>query len=324
MAVTETLTGSGTWTVPIGITSLDDVVAIGGGGAGTDATSTTSSGAGGGGGEAVHATSYSVTPGSGLTYSCGPGGASSGADGASTTFDGLTIAATGGTGGTGGGGGGAGGSGGTGQPGGSGGGTDAGGGSPIFGGGGGGGGGGDGASGAGGAGAGGGSGGAGGTGGGASFGIDAGGAGGSSHNNANAANGTAPGGGGAGGGSDGVSALYAGGLGAAGIIYLRYTPPTPVPVHVSPTGGTTAGGTNVTITGTGFSTGCTVTFGGVAATGVTVVSETSITCTTPAHAAGLVNVVVTDLDSTSGTLTNGFAYFSTGGGTSGSRIFTGM
>jgi RHS repeat-associated protein len=48
---------------------------------------------------------------------------------------------------------------------------------------------------------------------------------------------------------------------------------------------------------------------------VTVVSSTSITATTPAHAAGAVNVAVTDSNG-NGTLTNGFTY-STGGGSIG-------
>ena len=65
---------------------------------------------------------------------------------------------------------------------------------------------------------------------------------------------------------------------------------------ISPTSGTTAGGTPVTITGTGFLAGATVSLGGTAATGVTVVSSTSITATTAAHAAGAVSVVVTNTD----------------------------
>jgi hypothetical protein len=92
--------------------------------------------------------------------------------------------------------------------------------------------------------------------------------------------------------------------------------PTPIVTAVSPTSGTTAGGTSVTITGTGFLSGATVGFGGTAATGVTVVSGTSITVSSPAHAAGAVNVVVTNNDGQSGTLTNGYTYTSsTGGGT---------
>src|SRR5687767_9213106 len=83
---------------------------------------------------------------------------------------------------------------------------------------------------------------------------------------------------------------------------------TPTVTAISPSSGTTSGGTSVTITGTGFLTGATVTLGGTAATNVTVVSSTSITATTPAHAAGTVDVVVTNTDSQSGTLTNGFTY----------------
>jgi hypothetical protein len=79
---------------------------------------------------------------------------------------------------------------------------------------------------------------------------------------------------------------------------------------VSPTSGTTAGGTSVTITGTGFLSGASVTFGGGAATNVVVVSGTQITATTPAHAGGAVNVVVTNPDTQSGTLVNGFTYTS--------------
>ena len=54
------------------------------------------------------------------------------------------------------------------------------------------------------------------------------------------------------------------------------TNPPPTVSAISPTSGTTAGGTAVTITGTGFLSGATVSFGGTAATGVTVASSTSI------------------------------------------------
>ena len=56
--------------------------------------------------------------------------------------------------------------------------------------------------------------------------------------------------------------------------------------NILPTSGTTAGGTSVTITGTGFTGATSVTFGGTAATSFTVVSNTSITATTPAGTAG--------------------------------------
>ena len=56
----------------------------------------------------------------------------------------------------------------------------------------------------------------------------------------------------------------------------------PTVSSVSPNNGPTAGGTAVTITGTNFATGATVTFGATAATNVVVVSSTTITATTPA------------------------------------------
>jgi hypothetical protein len=93
-------------------------------------------------------------------------------------------------------------------------------------------------------------------------------------------------------------------------IYL-YVPgaPTTAPTltTVTPTSGSTAGGTGVTLTGTNFVAGASVTFGGTAATNINVVSATSITCTTPAHAAGAVAVVVTTTGGTA-TLANGFTY----------------
>ena len=84
--------------------------------------------------------------------------------------------------------------------------------------------------------------------------------------------------------------------------------PAPTVTGISPTSGTTAGGTAVSITGTGFLSGATVSVGGTAATNVVVVGSTSITATTPAHAAGAVNVVVTNTDAQAGTLTNGYTY----------------
>jgi hypothetical protein len=93
---------------------------------------------------------------------------------------------------------------------------------------------------------------------------------------------------------------------------FTYNTPPPVPAptvsSVSPNSGSTQGGTNVTIAGTGFLAGAVVQFDGVNATNVTVVSSTSITATTPPHAVGAVNVVVTNTDGQSGTLTNGFTY----------------
>ncbi|MCS5495698.1 IPT/TIG domain-containing protein [Cnuibacter physcomitrellae] len=64
--------------------------------------------------------------------------------------------------------------------------------------------------------------------------------------------------------------------------------------NISPASGTTAGGEKVTLRGTAFSTGDVVTFGGEPATDVVVAEDgRSLTATTPAHAAGAVDVTVT-------------------------------
>jgi len=85
-------------------------------------------------------------------------------------------------------------------------------------------------------------------------------------------------------------------------------PQVPTVTSVSPNSGTTGGGTSVSITGTNFVSGATVTFGATAATNINVVSSTTITATSPAHAAGAVNVVVTNTNGLSGTLTGGYTY----------------
>src|SRR5262249_12938396 len=69
------------------------------------------------------------------------------------------------------------------------------------------------------------------------------------------------------------------------------------------------GGTPVTITGTNFQVGATVSIGGVAATSVVVVGPTKITAITGAHpASGLVSVMVTNPGNSSGSLSNGYFY----------------
>ncbi|MBB5035561.1 beta strand repeat-containing protein [Prosthecobacter vanneervenii] len=74
---------------------------------------------------------------------------------------------------------------------------------------------------------------------------------------------------------------------------FSYVPPLPTVGSLSPSTGSTLGGTLVSITGTHLLTTGSVTIGGVPATNVTVVSDTSITCITPAGSVGTPNVVVT-------------------------------
>lgn len=77
---------------------------------------------------------------------------------------------------------------------------------------------------------------------------------------------------------------------------------------LTPSIGSTFGGDAVTLAGVGFLAGSTVAFDGVPATDVVVVSPASITCKTPAHAAGLVDVVVTLPNNTPARLNNAFTF----------------
>lgn len=72
--------------------------------------------------------------------------------------------------------------------------------------------------------------------------------------------------------------------------------------------------TNVVIAGAGFQSGATVTVGGVSCTSTTVISPITITTTVPATlTAGTYDVVVTNPDSQTATLTNGFTVSSSSG-----------
>jgi hypothetical protein len=84
-----------------------------------------------------------------------------------------------------------------------------------------------------------------------------------------------------------------------------------------------AGGETITLTGSNFQAGATVTVGGTSATSVSVVSSTSITFTTPVKTAGDYDVVVVNSNGLSATLTNGISYngtpsFTTAAGNVGS------
>lgn len=108
----------------------------------------------------------------------------------------------------------------------------------------------------------------------------------------------------------------------------------PAVTSVSPTFGPIAGGTTITIIGTGFVTGATVAIDGNACTGVTVNSSTSITAVTPAHTTqNNLTLLVTNPSGLSGSLPNAFSYtgaaaptivsiLPTSGSTSGGTAFT--
>jgi photosystem II stability/assembly factor-like uncharacterized protein len=87
----------------------------------------------------------------------------------------------------------------------------------------------------------------------------------------------------------------------------------PTFTSVSPSSGPVAGGTRITITGTDFLSGDTVTFYGSSGllgscTSVTVVSSTTITCLTPAGSAGATDINIDDVYSQNALATEAFTY----------------
>jgi hypothetical protein len=102
------------------------------------------------------------------------------------------------------------------------------------------------------------------------------------------------------------------------------TPSTPVVTAVSPNTGSISGGDTVTITGTGFTGATAAHFGAVAATGVTVVNDTSLTVISPATTTtGVVDVTVTTPLGTSATSeADQFTYALTGTVTGGPGVLT--
>ena len=81
-----------------------------------------------------------------------------------------------------------------------------------------------------------------------------------------------------------------------GVDYLFTMAPAPLPpsvTSISPTSGSSTGGTAVTITGSHFTGATGATIGGAAVTGLVIVNDTTITCMTPAGTAGLQSVTVT-------------------------------
>lgn len=83
----------------------------------------------------------------------------------------------------------------------------------------------------------------------------------------------------------------------------------PTIMTVSPISGSTAGGTTITITGSGFQTGLTVTLGGERQA-VDVPNSTSILMTTTAHDPGPVAIVVANPNGQTATLSGGYSYAS--------------
>lgn len=79
---------------------------------------------------------------------------------------------------------------------------------------------------------------------------------------------------------------------------------------VTPNTGVAAGGNGVVLTGAGLTGATAVTFGGIAATSVNVINSTTVTAVTPAHAVGVVDVII-NTPAGGATLVNGYTYIPT-------------
>ena len=86
--------------------------------------------------------------------------------------------------------------------------------------------------------------------------------------------------------------------------YNAEVQPLPGISAISPTSGSTAGGTSVLISGHDFTDATSVTFGGTPAASFSVLSESTITAVAPAHAAGDVALSVTTLAGLAGAPTS--------------------
>jgi hypothetical protein len=91
---------------------------------------------------------------------------------------------------------------------------------------------------------------------------------------------------------------------ADGFTYVE----APTVTGVAPANGPVTGGTKVKVTGTGFLPKATVTVDGKPATAVKVVSDTTITATTPAGVVGPATVVVTNPGQPAATAKKAFTY----------------
>lgn len=99
-------------------------------------------------------------------------------------------------------------------------------------------------------------------------------------------------------GTASVLVTTVGGTNSSNSLYTYMGAPSISSIY--PAGGPLVGGTVVTISGANFTAASSVTFDGVAATGVSVLSDGSITCTSPLHAAGAVSLLVTAPGGTNG------------------------
>lgn len=96
--------------------------------------------------------------------------------------------------------------------------------------------------------------------------------------------------------------------GAPASALAGHGPPPPIVGSVAPASGPARGGTPITVTGSDFQPGATLTLGNVEAREVVVIDSSTLTAVTVPHAPGAVSVSVTNRDGRSGTRGLAFTY----------------
>ena len=90
--------------------------------------------------------------------------------------------------------------------------------------------------------------------------------------------------------------------------FVNPTLPAPTIDSLSPTSGSIAGGTDLTLVGSGFQSGAQVRFGAVASPSVSVLSDTEIRARSPSQEAGVVDIQVINPDGQFATASTAYAY----------------
>ena len=91
-------------------------------------------------------------------------------------------------------------------------------------------------------------------------------------------------------------------------VMSSFIDPAPTVSSVSPSTSPTSGGGSITVTGTGFIAGASLSIGGASCTSPAVVSGTTLTCVVPPGTAGPQTVILTNPDSQTASLPNGLEY----------------
>lgn len=107
-----------------------------------------------------------------------------------------------------------------------------------------------------------------------------------------------------------LAVTNADGQSAWGPVAFTYTSVAPTIAAITPDRGAVEKGNVVTVTGTGFASGATVSFDGRSAA-ILAVTSTSITVVAPAHASGVVGVIVRNVDGQRATRADGYTYVAT-------------